>query len=436
MMTGTSPQHHRFQSNAGQHVLVVPYSRIYDLPLDFAERLDAGEHEALAMIAALGLPGAHEMPLDATVTPTPHSISLNVSSSCNLGCGYCYASQGRFGGSQPEPMTFETARASIECLFADRDSTAPLTIGFLGGEPFVNRTLIHRAVAHASMLGRQLGRQVGFSVTTNATLLNDDDIKLLRAHRFAVTVSIDGGEAVHDAQRPLARGRAPGSFRRLTQAIGPLLKDPGLAKIAARATVLPGVCDLEDRFKDIIGVGFTDVGFSPLRTAPTVPGFDDREWDRYLRSLVALSRSELERAMAGRPIRLANLAIALKQLHRGAASPYACGAGGGYFSVAANGEWYACHRAIGNPEYRLGDSRGLDEPARRRFLSARTVHAKADCNRCWARYLCSGGCHQEAAVRTAASCDFIRAWLDFCLTAYCDLSIGQPAFFDRDTNAA
>jgi uncharacterized protein len=57
------------------------------------------------------------------------------------------------------------------------------------------------------------------------------------------------------------------------------------------------------------------------------------------------------------------------------------------------------------------------------------VHAKADCRVCWARYLCSGGCHQEASARSGASCDFIRDWLDFCLASYCELSSARPQHF-------
>ena len=77
----------------------------------------------------------------------------------------------------------------------------------------------------------------------------------------------------------------------------------------------------------------------------------------------------------------------------------------------------------------MGDNRGLDSARRRRFLEQRHVHAQADCRVCWARYLCSGGCHQEASARTRASCDFIRGWLEFCLAAYCELVGRRPGYF-------
>jgi uncharacterized protein len=222
------------------------------------------------------------------------------------------------------------------------------------------------------------------------------------------------------------------SFAALQSAVGPLLSNPGDCHIAARATVLAQDGQLQARFEDILKLGFTEVGFAPLRKVGSVAVFDDGRWSAYLEQLIHLSRQELGRAEDGAPIRLTNLAIALKQLHRGFASPYACGAGGGYFSVAADGDWYACHRAIGEDSFRLGDTGGLDKARRLRFLRDRHVHAQMPCRTCWARYLCSGGCHQEAPTRTSASCDFIRAWLEFCLTAYVELSAARPDFFSSE----
>src|SRR5437868_3117056 len=158
-------------------------------------------------------------------------------------------------------------------------------------------------------------------------------------------------------------------------------------------------------------MGFREVGFAPLRAAK--PGGDalrDEDWPKYLDALIEVAKSEFQRACSGDSIRLSNFAVALKQLYRGASSPYPCGAGGGYFSVAANGDWYACHRAIGSATFRMGDNSGLDFNRRREFLAERHVHSQAACRTCWARYLCSGGCHQEASSRTESSCGFIRGW--------------------------
>ena len=416
-----SPNHRLFRSAAGEHLLVVPFTRIYDIPADS----DRGALDLDGMLAALSGPKRGEVGLDAVPEPSPQSISLNVSSSCNLTCGYCYAARGGFGGAQSSPMPWPRAQAAIDRLLQDADPSAPITIGFLGGEPFVNGKLIHQAVAYGAAQGRRRGLDVRYSVTTNGTLLEPADVDLMRRHPFAVTISVDGGADVQDRQRPRAGG-VPGTFETILRRVNPLLVRPERAKVAARATVTRDDMDIERRLDALLAAGFPEVGFAPLRSGPDGSGaLSGADWTAYLHALVLAARAEIKRLRRGAPLRLTNLAVALKQLHRGACSPYPCGAGGGYFSVSTEGRWYACHRAIGDAGFELGSSDGLDAARRRAFLAERHVHAQADCSACWARYLCSGGCHQEAKARTVESCDFIRGWLDFCLAAYCELG-GVP----------
>lgn len=421
-----APDVYRFQSRLGEHVLLVPFTAIYDLP--------NGTDDAEGLIRAALLDGPPiDPPLDQIAEPAPQSISLNVSNRCNLSCAYCYASRGDFGGAQDTSMTPELARAAVDRLFTGASHDSPVTIGFLGGEPFANRKVIHDTVAYATSEGTRRGFDVRFSVTTNGTLLREDDIALLRRHPFAVTVSIDGPPARHDMQRPRAR-TGLGSWSLLAQRIKPILTCPGGAKLAARATVTRDDLNIAARIEAITGLGFPEVGVSPLRSAAKAgSALRDADWPIYFDRLTEAANIELDRIRNGLPIRLTNLAVALKQLHRGAVSPYPCGAGGGYFSVAADGRWYACHRAIGDEEFLLGNNAGLDVDRRRAFLSARHVHRQESCGECWARYLCSGACHQEMRERTRASCDFIRAWLDFCLRTYCELSISLPTSAQRGT---
>jgi uncharacterized protein len=416
-----------FDSAAGPRLLIIPHSRIFAIDSAFANALRAGDPQATMEAAALGADLDGDVPLDSVPNTTPQSISLNVSSTCNLACGYCYAGRGGFGGAQSSAMSWNVARGAIDLLLSSANPAAPITIGFIGGEPFLSRKLIRKAVEYCWEKARQRRLTVRFAVTTNGTVLAREDIEFLRAYPFAVTVSIDGGAASQDAQRPSVTGHS--SFAALRDSIGPLLETPGLAKVAARATVVRANLEIGDRFDEIIGLGFREAGFSPVRIGPSEYRLRQGDWRLYLDSMIGVARRELKAALSGEPIRLSNLAIALKQLHRGFSMPYPCGAGGGYFSVAADGTWYACHRAIGQPSYALGGNEGLDEIRRASFLQSRHVHAQSECRVCWARYLCSGGCHQEASARSDSSCGFIRGWLDFCLGAYSELIEGRPDWF-------
>jgi hypothetical protein len=62
-----------------------------------------------------------------------------------------------------------------------------------------------------------------------------------------------------------------------------------------------------------------------------------------------------------------------------------------------------------------------DTQARALHLNRSHVDSIEPCRKCWARYLCGGGCHHEVKARGRVGCDYIRGWLAFCLKAYVEL---------------
>ena len=423
------PLWHLVRSEVGAHLLVVPGSRLFDIEDDFARSLERSDPSALNEIASQLYDQVARAALDLVPdTTTPQSISLNVSSACNLGCSYCYAGGCRFEGAQRATITWEVAKAAVDTLASLSDPSAPITIGFMGGEPFLNRDLIHRVVTYSRRLFADKHQPVRFSVTTNGTMLDESDLAMLRENIFAVTVSIDGGRLINDTQRPLKSGGS--SYSLLARRLRPLLDLPGQARLGARVTVTGLQQNLQERFDEIVALGFPEVGFSPVRrSGPSAPGLAVEDWPTYLAEMIGIARREIKALLSGGSIRLTNFAIALRQLHRGACMPYPCGAGGGYFSVAADSTWYACHRAVGQDSYVMGDNSGLDAARRSDFLRRHHVHAQPECQTCWARYLCSGGCHHEASSRGDSSCGFIRGWLEFCIQSYSELLRWQPQWF-------
>jgi len=409
-----------FRSRIGEHVLVLRGTQILDLP--------AGAHAADLDPAALDpfLDHGDGFGLDAVPRIAPQGISLNVTSACNLGCAYCYADRGRFSGNQRGAMSGSTAEAAVDTLLASCERTARATVGFLGGEPFLHPALVHEVVAYATARAAELGQPVGFSATTNGTRLRPADHELVRTRRFALTVSIDGGRSTHDLLRRNLLGG--GTFDEVIAGIAPLLAEPGLATVTARATVTAGHLDLTARYDELVAEGFGRVGFSPVRLGFGALG--EADWPKWTEASTALAERELGVLLGGGGTGYDNFITALRRLHGGWSAPFPCGAGGGYASVSTEGRWYACHRAIGNEEYALGDGDTAVDPARQgTFLADRHVDRIEPCNTCWARYLCSGGCHQEAPARSDASCSAIRDWLDYCLDAYCTLSAARPEWF-------
>lgn len=126
-----------------------------------------------------------------------YQLSLLVTEKCNLNCTYCHCDR-RFH----QTMTFEQARAAIDDVVANKlDGAGELNVLFIGGEPFIEFSLIKEVVAYASGLRADLS--VRFKAVTNGTLVHGEVQKWLMEHqdRFRVDLSMDGVPEAHDRFR-------------------------------------------------------------------------------------------------------------------------------------------------------------------------------------------------------------------------------------------
>lgn len=418
-----SPDVHLLATGAGEHVFLPDGSRLFDADARLAQRFAAAVETGRvgALLESLGLRGDPYVDDTPLTAPPLHALSLAIAQKCNLGCSYCYAQQGEFGGPARN-MERESAERAVDLLVNGAEPGARLNLAFLGGEPLANRALLQETTRRAAAMAAARGVTLGFSITTNGTLLTPADADFFEEHGFAVTISLDGPREVHDAQRPFKSGR--GSFDRIMENLVPLLRRQGRMQVAARITVTPRNLDLRETLDQFTAVGFHTVGFSPLLRSPTGKGELEREdLEVMLGEMIACGREFERRTMAGERYPFANLLNALREIGRGTHRPYPCGAGAGYLGVSAQGDLAACHRFVGDEDGAMGSlTTGVDTARRAAWLRDRHVHRQEPCNRCWARYLCGGGCHHEVIARGRPACDYIRGWLHYCLSAYLRLT--------------
>jgi len=209
-------------------------------------------------------------------------------------------------------------------------------------------------------------------------------------------------------------------------------------QVSVRATVVPGSYRLREALESFLAMGFHSVGFSPVLRSPTGRDeFGGVELADLLEAMVDCGLEFERRLLRGERYAFANVWNALREIHRGTHRPYPCGAGAGYLGVSAEGDLAACHRFVGDDEGRMGHIvEGIDHQAQNRWLRERHVHTQAPCGSCWARYLCSGGCHHEVLARGRMACDYIRGWLHYCLQAYARISRLRPDWFGGDVSVA
>ncbi len=425
-MTASAPQSahaHLIDAAIGGHVFVSDGSRLFDADADlFAELRTAMEGDDIAgLLDRVGLGGPPRIDDQPLTDPPLHALSLAIAQKCNLGCTYCYAQQGEFGGAAKN-MTRKTADQAVDLLVSGAEPGARLNLAFLGGEPLVNRAVLQEVTRRAAALAQDRGVTLSLSITTNGTLLTEADAAFFEEFGFAVTVSLDGPAEVHDALRPYKSGR--GSFDRVMANVRPLLALQRRMQVAARVTVTPKNLALRETLDQFLAEGFHSVGFSPLLRSPT--GSDEMEGDTLemmLGEMIDCGREYERQSLAGKRYAFANMANAMKEIERGTHRPYPCGAGAGYLGVSADGDLAACHRFVGDDDGAMGSLvDGVDRRRRADWLAERHVHRQEPCRSCWARYLCGGGCHHEVIRRGRPACDYIRGWLHYCLEAYLRLS--------------
>jgi uncharacterized protein len=434
-----NPEWHCFDSEAGAFLFLVNGSRLFRTDPVLRDRIMSvsapGGELLRAEMARLGLFSEQQIDDIAPPAPSVHAVSLAVAQKCNLGCTYCYAQGGSFG-TQPQNMSAEVALRAIDLLFNNVKPGDTVSVAFLGGEPLFNRPVIQAATRYAALCATEREAHARFAITTNGTLFEPADAEFFEEHGFAVTVSLDGVGEQHDRQRPFKNGAD--SYSRILKRMRPALDRQRRMQVSARVTVTDQNSELLETLETFIALGFHSVGFSPLLYAPSGHGELRKNGLAHLLQQMEVCGKRFEEAvMAGRRYPFANMANAMREIHRGTHRPYPCGAGAGYLGVSAEGGLYACHRFVNDETGLLGNlSGGIDRTRQAAWLTERHVHRQEPCNRCWARYLCGGGCHHEVLSRGRAACDYIRGWLHYCLQAYTRLLAARPDYFFSKSDEA
>ena len=124
-------------------------------------------------------------------------------------------------------MSEETARDSVEFALRESRENTHAHITFFGGETLMNFPVLKSTIAYARRRAAEVGKEVDFSLTTNATLLRPDIIEFLADERVGVTISIDGPEDLQDKFRVFNNGQ--GSYAMAAPKIKALLRAPPLA---------------------------------------------------------------------------------------------------------------------------------------------------------------------------------------------------------------
>ena len=224
-------------------------------------------------------------------------------------------------------MDLETARESVDFMFEQGGSNRLVHLTFFGGETLLNFKLLKETATYARQRAREVGKEVDFSLTTNATLLKPEIVDWLAENRVGVTVSIDGPREVQDGLRVFSNGM--GSYDIILPRIKDLLARHRTRPIGARVTLTSQNLDVKHIFRHLTEeIGFWEVGFAPV-TSSSCRDFSisDAGYDKMLGQFEELAHDFLEHACADRHHGFSNVKDTLEEIHKGVSKAYPCGAG-------------------------------------------------------------------------------------------------------------
>ena len=422
---------------------------IADVATSLAPRWQPAEirdsiHELLGMRAIRAV--AEPVPVVRAEPPKRRiplqTLVLNVTSKCNLSCGYCYEyGEDRIveSGTKPRFMNEAVARQSVDFMFAEAGDTPRVNLTFFGGETLMNFKVLQSALGYAREKGRELGKEVDASLTTNATLLRDEVIDWIVNNDVGVTVSIDGAREQQDRFRTFSNGM--GSYDIIRPNIEKLLARHRRRPVGARVTLTGQNLDVRTIYQHLFEeIGFWEVGFAPVTTSwQRDYAIQDEGFAMLLAGFQSLAADYLADALTGKRHGFSNVRDTLEEIHKGMSKAYPCGAGLGLMGVATDGDVALCHRFAGSDQHKLGSVYdGVDRERQDDYLTRHHIANKTDCATCWARPLCAGGCYHEAHTRYGSTeqpnlhyCNWIRSWTDTCLQVYGTLAERKPEFLGQ-----
>ena len=320
------------------------------------------------------------------------AVCLNIIHGCNLRCKYCFADEGEYHGHKGV-MDIDTAKKAIDYVVKRSGPRRNIEIDLFGGEPTMIMDTIKEIIAYAREHEKEWKKNIRFTMTTNATLLNDEMMEFMDKEMGNIILSLDGRKEVNDNVRIKVDGS--GSYDDILPNIKKMIDKRTEGKMYfVRGTFTRANTDFYEDVKAMVNEGFREISIEPVvlenghplalreEDLPTI-------FDNYDKLYEEMRRRKVE----GDEFKFYHFNIDLQ----GGACVYkrisGCGAGFEYVAITPQGEVYPCHQFVGKEEYKLGSiwDDTYDAELGKKFKKAH-IYNKPKCKDCWARFYCSGGC--------------------------------------------
>ena len=386
-------------------------------------------------------------------------LTLNLTSSCNLRCVYCWNDHGQYSNAaflkrktiNPEKndagihMPVMTALRAVDILVKLRGSDRDLVVDFYGGEPLLNMDTLMATVDYCRKNQKKWGVRFHFLLATNGTLLTASIAKRLLNKGVQVAVSIDGPKAVHDNNRPFIHRE--GSFDTILSNLKEMPKAV-MKRLVGRTTVTPFFPNMVKLYEHLRRLGFERIEifesedachklspqqrasfFSTKGNYKLLCKMYEKLALRYIDDAVS-GNLNYSKTFFNRFFKL------MQRLYYNQEISGGCPAAKGQIAVSVDGGIYPCTSFLGIKDFELGNvNDGLEVKKYERFIAntnRRFEHCQKDCD-LFSLCRSTGSClnvnyffNEDPAVPHKKSCDLFAEKLALAAASLAILSEKIP----------
>jgi len=344
--------------------------------------------------------------------PKPTTVTLFLTTACNLRCTYCYAQAGE---TPTRAMPLDVAQRGIDFVIRNALELGRPAIEVAyhgGGEPSVNWDTLTGSFEYAKKRTADAGLQLGTALASNG-VMPEERIDWIIRHIDGVSLSFDGLPEVHDAHRITVLGH--GSSDRVIDTIRRF--DDAKYNYGLRLTVT----------KEFIGrleesVRYICRRFRPRRIQ-VEPAYQLGRWRNAPSAETAEFIDQFRAAQA--TAREYGYEIHFSGARIGSMSNHFCGVTQDSFCLTADGNVSGCYETfLEENEWAKTFIYGSFEETKKEYrfnlpvlenLRKQTVDQREFCQSCYAKWSCGGDCYHksltvngEGEFRGTDRCHIIR----------------------------
>ncbi len=320
------------------------------------------------------------------------SLTINVTQICNLKCTYCAAGGDGTYGSPQTKINVESTLPQLKYFLEKVPDNSSFRITFLGGEPLLYPEGIQEIANYVRLM--TLGRNIEpyFSIVTNGTLINEKTLAILKNIRAKVTVSIDGPASINDKVRPAKDGSGSTSL-----VVAGLQKLAEIKEFLGGPLIVHGVFDSSNM--DLVAAYnfYRTLGVDRYEFTYAVQENDSESSKIFTEQMNQIAAQAFS---VGGEVEIRKIGMFdqyFTALDNQQQTENYCGAGKSYLMVDAKNNLYTCPWDVGAKAEQVGNGTNIDQERLAAYEAP--LIEKNNCQSCWARFLCGGGCmfvHKQA----------------------------------------